>query len=380
MAHDDTQGEPRRASRRALVLGGMAAAAAAVLTDDAPAAADGTGLLIGQANPATNPTTLTASNATYAFTAVATTAYGFGLHGVGTAYGVHGEATTYAGVFGDGSGGATGVSGLARGASGRRYGVAGSAESAQGVGVAGYAPAIGVFGNAAPINVDGPPDGMIGVCGRSNSVGGLGGWFSGTRAALRLVPAATAGAPTTTTHEIGDLVVDSAGRVFVCTAAGTPGTWNELGAAPPVTPAPTLRPTLQLLPVPERFIDTRDGTGGLAGTVAAGTTRGFSLTGRKGLSGDPARQVPDSAIYVAGNLAVLGAASASVGSFMTLWASGPRPPVASINFGPAGVQGVVANSVLVNLADQGDGHRGFQLFNNAACDYVFDVTGYYVMT
>lgn len=378
MADDDpTRQDEVRRTRRGLVLGGAAAVMAAVVADATPAAADGTAILTGQGNAATAGTTLTASSATYAFTAEATTGYGFGLRGIGTAYGVYGVGSTYAGVFGDGSSGASGVTGIARGSTGRRVGVSGAAESSEGVGVSGYSPGVGVFGDSGSVNSFTPPSGAIGVCGQALATGGLGGWFTGVRAALHLEPTSAAGAPTAGPHGVGDIVVDSAGRVYVCTVAGTPGTWNELGAAPPAPPAP--RPTLQLLPIPERFIDTRDGTGGLAGTVAAGTTRRFSLTGRNGLSGDPARQVPDAAIYVVGNLAVLGTPSAPLGSFMTLWASGTRPEVASINFGPAATQGAVANSVVVNLADQGDGHRGFQLFNNAACDYVFDVSGYYVL-
>lgn len=41
---------------------------------------------------------------------------------------------------------------------------------------------------------------------------------------------ATAGAPTTGTWAVGDLVADSNGVYWRCTAGGTPGTWAELGS------------------------------------------------------------------------------------------------------------------------------------------------------
>ena len=56
-------------------------------------------------------------------------------------------------------------------------------------------------------------------------------------APLRIVPMAIDGAPTTGTHGAGEIVVDSNGRFFACTAFGTPGTWVELDGA--VEPART---------------------------------------------------------------------------------------------------------------------------------------------
>jgi hypothetical protein len=41
---------------------------------------------------------------------------------------------------------------------------------------------------------------------------------------------ATAGAPTTGTWAVGDVVCDSVGEYFRCTVAGTPGTWSSLGS------------------------------------------------------------------------------------------------------------------------------------------------------
>lgn len=53
--------------------------------------------------------------------------------------------------------------------------------------------------------------------------------LTGATAASRYVGATTAGAPTTGTFAVGDFVVDQTGKVWVCTTAGTPGTWTVIG-------------------------------------------------------------------------------------------------------------------------------------------------------
>ncbi|HET6351671.1 MAG TPA: hypothetical protein VFG89_06045 [Coriobacteriia bacterium] len=53
----------------------------------------------------------------------------------------------------------------------------------------------------------------------------------GGKAQLHLKPMATAGPPTTNAHQLGEIYVDAAGRIYSCTAAGTPGTWIALGAS-----------------------------------------------------------------------------------------------------------------------------------------------------
>jgi hypothetical protein len=60
------------------------------------------------------------------------------------------------------------------------------------------------------------------------SVKGRGATFQGKIAALRIVPTSSAGAPTTGAHQPGDLIVDSTGNLFLCTASGTPGTWRQV--------------------------------------------------------------------------------------------------------------------------------------------------------
>jgi hypothetical protein len=113
----------------------------------------------------------------------------------------HNGGTGGIGVQGIGAAGVQGVSETAgRGA------VEGSQENASGY---------GVWGNSAGIGLRG-------------SGGTHGGQFDGGKAQLRLVPKGTAGPPTTGSHAKGEIYMDSAGALFVCTAGGTPGTWRRV--------------------------------------------------------------------------------------------------------------------------------------------------------
>ena len=51
----------------------------------------------------------------------------------------------------------------------------------------------------------------------------------GATAASRYAGATTSGAPTTGTFAVGDFIVDQSGAMYVCTVAGTPGTWVRSG-------------------------------------------------------------------------------------------------------------------------------------------------------
>src|SRR5712691_7106945 len=46
----------------------------------------------------------------------------------------------------------------------------------------------------------------------------------------RYVGAVATVAPTTGTFAVGDFVISRNGKIFVCTTAGTPGTWTSVGA------------------------------------------------------------------------------------------------------------------------------------------------------
>lgn len=56
--------------------------------------------------------------------------------------------------------------------------------------------------------------------------------LTGATAASRYAGATTSGAPTTGTFQIRDWVIDGSGAIWVCTSAGTPGTWTKSGGNP----------------------------------------------------------------------------------------------------------------------------------------------------
>jgi hypothetical protein len=328
--------------------------------------------------------------------------------------GVYGEA--------DGSNDSRGVSGF----SDRGNGVYGA--SNQGYAVYATSGGVGLLSISTSTtseairtqNQGGSPSipGGIGIS--ADSVYGLGSQFSGGLAPLRLVPAASGtGAPSKGAHKLGELYVDSAGSLFYCTVAGSPGTWVNLsspssggggvsGITAPggtATGAVTLAaganvtlaesantitisaaggsggsaanlPVFVALPTPERFVDTRAALGGVQGPVPANTTHAYQMTGRNGQSGNAALRIPDTATAIVGNLTVVGAAGIPLGSYVTLWPGGSQPMVSNINYGPSNVTGAVANSFVVALSAVG-GHGQVSVYNLSACDYLLDVTGYY---
>jgi hypothetical protein len=60
--------------------------------------------------------------------------------------------------------------------------------------------------------------------------------LTGATAASRYVGATASGAPASGTFAIGDFVIDQTAKIYVCTVAGSPGTWVQVGGgAAPVT-------------------------------------------------------------------------------------------------------------------------------------------------
>ncbi len=163
-------------------------------------------------------------------------------------YGQHTGSMGY-GVVGDGKGNGAGV--LGRNNSGVGYeafGVKGETEDAIGVkgigrnGVVGESPAGGhgaVYGRhtgSLGYGVVGDGRGNAsGVLGRNDTGTGVtgrgeyGGWFEGTKAQLKLKPAASAGVPGGA-HTKGEIYMDSTGTLFVCVKGGNPAEWKKLSA------------------------------------------------------------------------------------------------------------------------------------------------------
>ncbi len=69
--------------------------------------------------------------------------------------------------------------------------------------------------------------------GTTLSPGGL----AGATAATRYVGGTASGAPSSGTFKTGDFVIDETGLIWVCTAAGTPGTWKAASAGGILTTA-----------------------------------------------------------------------------------------------------------------------------------------------
>ena len=59
--------------------------------------------------------------------------------------------------------------------------------------------------------------------------------LTGATAASRYAGATTSGAPASGTFAKGDYVVDQTGVIWVCTTAGTPGTWTQVGGSGGIT-------------------------------------------------------------------------------------------------------------------------------------------------
>jgi hypothetical protein len=260
--------------------------------------------------------------------------------------GVFGATNTTAGigVFGASSGG-DGVQGLTKGQS-----------------------------HSGVLGIDSGTQGGFGV--KAQSANGYGVHTQGGLAPLRLVPAGTDGPPTAGAHVVGEVYVDTTGAVFVCTAAGTPGTWKEISASAPqynnnnagITGSLGLAGSVNLLTSPIRVFDSRVADSPAApsrpkGQVLANSTTQLQIAGVTvgGLS------VPDGAVAVVGN--VTAAVPAAIG-FLTLFpAGGTTPATSNLNYS-AGVN--VANYcvVVLNAAGQMD------IFSQSQTDVIFDVTGF----
>lgn len=55
--------------------------------------------------------------------------------------------------------------------------------------------------------------------------------LTGATQASRYVGATASGAPASGTFAVGDFVIDRTGKVWICTTAGTPGTWTQVGGS-----------------------------------------------------------------------------------------------------------------------------------------------------
>jgi hypothetical protein len=303
---------------------------------------------------------LSASGDTYGITAVTNGAGGYAVYATTpSGYGVYADSTSGTGVRS--FGGTYGVWGL----SGNGFGVHGDSDA--NTGVAGVGGIYGVWGKnvSSGTGVYGENDGSgYGVYGYStnnigiwgNSPNGVGGQFGGGKAPLLLLPAGTAGPPTSGSHYLGELYVDGNGILFSCTANGTPGAWRRLSSTVPI---PTVR-----------VLNTRPGKqiGPYTGPIANNTVLTLTLAGTNG--------IPANATGVMGNLT---AADATGSCFLALVPSGANHlGVSSINF-PAQAPGTgLANAFTVGLSSDGKIDIYTGNCGNYTVNIIMDITAFII--
>jgi len=114
--------------------------------------------------------------------------------------------------------------------------------------------------NATTVNSFNGRSGTV-VPGSSDYLAVPTGGLTGATAATRYVGGTTSGAPVSGTFVVGDYIIDQTGTIYICTVAGTPGTWVQ-------TKAGSLSGTLAV---------TAGGTG-LTATTVGGIPVGSSTT------------------------------------------------------------------------------------------------------
>ena len=283
---------------------------------------------------------------------------GAGVKGTASGYGgvgVQGDATntggtgpgvagTSASVFG------VGVRGIATSSLGDTYGVWGAAVSPTGTGVIGWADgadATGVLGKA--LGASGTGMAAIGNDTGVNTSSGR------TQLHLTGAPAAPLGAGLA--RAAGEIVFDANRDLWVCVAAGTPGTWKRIAG-------PSTAGAFVPLPAPVRVYDSRVGflpATGPKAKLTPGTPRAVDCTANS--SGVPAG--------AAGVLVNLVATGVSVAGDMAIYKDGiPYPGTSNLNF--AGGQ-TVAVTTFSALSATGK----VAIRSNVGPEVVLDVLGFY---
>jgi hypothetical protein len=156
--------------------------------------------------------------------------------------------------------------------------------------------------------------------------------LTGAAAATRYVGGTASGAPSSGTFAVGDFVVTGDGHVWICTAAGSPGTWIDAGAATKGLPAALTGATAA----------TRYVGGTTSGAPSSGTfAKGDYVIGQDGsiswctAAGSPGTWTTFSASANASALSAIQAAAFGA-------AGRTYPPVCALNLSAA--RGIGANN------------------------------------
>jgi len=300
---------------------------------------DGDNLVIGQANTATNGTSLELTGSSLANPFFSVNANGSDNLGV-TAIAAFSNGSSAISVRGLNNSGGIGV---------------------QGVDIAG---GIGVWGSAN----DGTGVYAESISGLALSAGGTGRFWQATLA----MP----GAPTSGFHSKGEQVRDSNGDLFICMTSGTPGTWKKVAAIP----AGTLGGALVFLHAPFRLFDTRPGVAGCpidpGVPMASASVTTLQVTGTASTT-DATLVVPTGATGIIGDLLAINVNGNGItggfAGFLTLQPHSVTPTGNSyLHYYPATVQ---HNCVVMGLDASGKLDVGNY---NTATNVGLDITGYII--
>lgn len=211
------------------------------------------------------------------------------------------------------------------------------------------------------------------------AVGGDGGYglrAQGGLAPLFLVGGTNPGAPAAgaVAHTAGELYVDNGGNLFYCAVSGNPGTWRRVSGSNTAGAFVTLSS-------PDRFVDTRSGSVGIigptppatAGRLTGGNTFTYHMTGRNGISGNSALQIPNGATAI---VVSAGVVSPDAGGFLKIFPGGTAVPGTTVLSWPD--SGLYRTGATVALPTSGANAGNVSVMSSVSTDFNLDVIGYYI--
>jgi hypothetical protein len=220
--------------------------------------------------------------------------------------------------------------------------------------VAGYAyraVANGLFGLSA--------NGGAGLVGYGAGAGTTGVLARGSRANIEMFPAGDAPSTRTDAHKLGELVTDTAGDLWCCVAAGSPGSWRKLAG-------PMSAGAFHAI-APKRVYDSRVGKAPnlvAKGKLNPGQNRVVDCT--------EGGAVPSTSKAVVLNLTA--ANTTGTGNLAVYPDGSPPPPTSSINY--TGLN--IANSTTSGCGPGAKVRVQCGATGATGADFIIDILGYYV--
>ena len=189
------------------------------------------------------------------------------------------------------------------------------------------------------------------------------GWLTAWPAGQARPLAATVGAHTQgSSSSLTVIPTGTNGQVSIYLNTGSANILVEVAGYVTSTAATSAATTFVPL-TPARVFDTRNGTGGITGTVGAGATVSFAVTG---VGGVPATGVTAVAINI-------GATGATADAFIKAWPAGATAPAPQVMYSVT-----EGSSQTMAIVPVGTGGK-ISLYNSTGTVYLFgDVLGYYL--